>query len=663
MKAIYLLITFVFFSLSLGAQIGDDRFELLAEKMEQFSKQQTNLNKKIDISALGTIPEIIAAIAQQTKINITVDPQIQDKIVSNFSKVKVQDLLLYLCKQYDLDLSFSGSIISVFRYKAPVLKPKEKEKAKFNPFNSRISIDLQNDTLETAAREMAKASGQNIIVSKNAKNQIVSAFVDKTSLEDALNMMARSNDLKISKTPEGAFYISMKEEEDIDLEDPNARKGNSRLKKMGAGIDYQAIKNLSIVIYQDSSITEDWLIDVEAANVPFLDVIKGVSIELGRDYFLFEDNGGRPLKTGKQSKYNNNQNNNNQNGGISLKLEGATYEEFLDYILKGTELTYKIDEGIYLIGDRNREGLRDSKVIQLQNRSANEIEKIIPPELQEGVEVSPFLELNAVVVSGSAPAVAEIEEFLKSIDKLVPVVNIELIIMDVQRNLLNESGLEMGVGENPAQDQATLTPGLDFSFGANTINRLLNTLAGQGIVNLGQVVPNFYVSLRAVEDAGVIKTRSRPQLSTLNSHEASFTVGETRYYQETTTTVQGNQAPVTQQAINFKSVQANFTITMTPFVSGDEQITMDVVVTQSDFAGEVQLGAPPAQFSRTFDSEVRVRNGEMIVLGGLDTKRREQSSRGAPFLARIPILKLLGNRKKTKSDTELLVFIKPTIVY
>ncbi|EJF51810.1 type II secretory pathway, component PulD [Saprospira grandis DSM 2844] len=664
MKTKYLLLLLLMLvgHIVVQAQLDEDRFELLEEQLDRFSKQETNLNKKIDISALGTVSEIIMAVAQQTKLNITIDPQLKQAVDSNFSKVKIKDLLLYLCRQYDLDLAFSGSIITVFPHKKELPVPKEKELAKYNAFSNKLSLDAKAEPLDKLLRSITRSTGQNVVASKKAQQLAVSVFVEKAEVEDALGLLARANELQLSKTDEGAFYLALKEEE-VDPILAKNKNAKNRL-SMGAGVDYQAIQNLSMLVTTDSFSQEQYL-DIEAIDIPLLDLIQAVSIELGQNYFLFEE-GGANRGRGQQRGRNNNsrqQNGTASNPAISMKLSQATYSEFLDYILTGTSFTYKLSEGIYLIGDREQEGLRTAKVVQLQNRSAQEIEKVIPSDLQERVDIQPFLELNAVLLSGAAPEVAEIEAFLQSIDKLVPVVNIELIILDVQRSLINESNLEMGLGESPASDQATLTPGVSFSFGAETINRLLNTLAGRGIVNLGRVVPNFYVSMGAVEDAGLIKTKSRPQLSTLNSHEATFTVGETRYYQETRTTVQGVQGTVTQQDINFKSVQANFTIGIRPQVSGDEQITVDITVSQSDFTGETQIGAPPAQYSRTFESALRVRNGEMIVLGGLSTKRKEESAKGAPFLARIPLLNLLGSRKKTKSDSELLIFIKPTIVY
>ena len=53
----------------------------------------------------------------------------------------------------------------------------------------------------------------------------------------------------------------------------------------------------------------------------------------------------------------------------------------------------------------------------------------------------------------------------------------------------------------------------------------------------------------------------------------------------------------------------------------------------------------------------------MVALGGLESDRRERSGRGLPFMNRIPILNLFGRRKNNKSNSELLIFIRPLIIY
>lgn len=654
-KYYWLWLILLLWTTSIQAQLGD-RFEVLQEELEQFSKDEKNLGKKIDISALGSVSEIVSAIAQQTKINITIDPSIKEPLVSNFSKVSVEDLLLYLCRQFELDLSFSGSIVTISRYQAPKSQPTIKEiGVSFNPYNSYLSMDLNEDTLAGVARKIAQQSGQNVIVSKKAQNLKVSAYVDKASVKDGLNLLATANDLSITKTKEGAFFIRTKEEipeeEELNLD---------KRKKLGKGINYEAIEGLEIKTRLDSS-SGELLVSVEALKVPFIQIVKGVSIEMERDYFLFKDGGSSVVSTGTRP---NRGNNNTGQNAMSLKIENATYDEFLNYILQGTDLTYKIDNGIYLIGDRSMEGLRETKVIQLQYRSAFELEKVIPKDIAEKVDIHPFLELNSIILSGSAPNISEVEDFIKGIDKLVPVVNIELIILDVNRNVLMETGIDMGVGSAPVtNEQLGLSPGLNFTLGANSINKLLNSLAGTSVINLGNVVPNFYLSLKAVEEAGIAKTRSKPQLATLNSHEASFNIGEKRYYRIVQNTVTPGVNPIINESVKYEPLEANFNIKITPYISGDEQITLDIHVEQSDFLGEAQPDAPPASVSRKFESKIRVKNNDMIVLGGLETKRKDKSARGLPFMARVPILNWFGNRKNSKSKSELLIFVKPTIVY
>lgn len=371
----------------------------MTEELETFSEDQKNLNRKIDISALGSVQEIITSIAQQTKINITIDPAIQQNIVSNFTKVKVKELLLYLCRQYDLDLKFTGSIISVVPYQTPVKPPTLKELGVYyNKYNSTISLDLKNDTLSNVARKIAQQSGNNIIISPKAQNQKVNGFVDKQPIKNALKFLAKSNGLYLTETAEGAFFL--RTDAEVPLEELDAIKQKKNL-IIGGGVNYEAIENLALTVKLDS-INDEYRMDIQAINVPFVQIIKGVSIEMGKDYFLFEAQGTGATRGATNNPAQNNRSNRQRNGnkgatagGISLKLEDVTYEEFLNYILRGTSLTYKIDNDIYLIGDREMEGLRQTKTIQLQYRSAKEIEKLIPKELQDNVAMYPFLELNA----------------------------------------------------------------------------------------------------------------------------------------------------------------------------------------------------------------------------------------------------------------------------
>src|SRR6185436_14496622 len=122
---------------------------------------------------------------------------------------------------------------------------------------------------------------------------------------------------------------------------------------------------------------------------------------------------------------------------------------------------------------------------------------------------------------------------------------------------------------------------------SSSINNLINGINGLGIVNLGKVTPNFYLKLKALEQQGVLKLKSTPKLATLNGHEAKLSIGRTEYYLEIQSSVVGIQTPFPVQSQQYKSVSADLSLTINPIVSGDEQITLDIMVKQSNFTERI----------------------------------------------------------------------------
>jgi type IV pilus assembly protein PilQ len=142
-------------------------------------------------------------------------------------------------------------------------------------------------------------------------------------------------------------------------------------------------------------------------------------------------------------------------------------------------------------------------------------------------------------------------------------------------------------------------------------------------------------------------------------------VGNTEYYLEETSQIFANQTTTQEKIRQFKPVNADFKLTILPIVSGDDQITLDISVEQSDFTGtKLAPDAPPDQVNRSFQSLIRIRNEEMILLGGLEDKTYEDSSSGVPWLSRIPVLKwFFSSKKRAKSEDKLNIFIKPKVLF
>ena len=110
--------------------------------------------------------------------------------------------------------------------------------------------------------------------------------------------------------------------------------------------------------------------------------------------------------------------------GCTATVAGMEFDgKALRFILQDTKYTFSVDKGVYLIGDRMDEGLRQQRLVQLHNRSAvDSLVAVIPMELRQGVEIKEFKELNGVLLTGSGPQVDEIERFLRQIDKVVPMI-------------------------------------------------------------------------------------------------------------------------------------------------------------------------------------------------------------------------------------------------
>ena len=172
------------------------------------------------------------------------------------------------------------------------------------------------------------------------------------------------------------------------------------------------------------------------------------------------------------------------------------------------------------------------------------------------------------------------------------------------------------------------------------------------------------MKIKALEEDGIINIRSTPKLSTINGHEAVLTSGETKYYKEERNNYIGTQNPSLSSSYTWQSVNADLTIKIKPFVSGNDQITLDITVQQSEFTPREYEDSPPGSVTRNFESSIRVKNGEMVLLGGLEKNQKSQTSKGFPILSRIPVIKwLFSSVEDVDDESKLNVFIQPTILY
>ncbi|MDO3645233.1 type II secretion system protein GspD [Mucilaginibacter sp. L3T2-6] len=627
----------IFLSCSVFAQ--QDRMQQLEKKLNDLSATIPGLGQKVQLMITGvSIQEYLGALARSNGLSISLDPKVNFQIFDNFNNVTAANILVLLAKKYNLDITNVGQIIYITNYQDPAqfVKPPIKDIAiKYDKASNTLSMSLQNDSLNAVARKIIEVSGKNVIVPNSLQGKRVTAVMADAVFETALDKLAYLNEIKVIKTNDN-FYLFQPLEESEELY-VNGDK-NTAVRRAYRPSPPRPGGNTGLFT---KMINGQKLISADAVNAPIADMVSQASAELNKNYSVYSE-----IK-----------------GNITIHVNDVTYDQLLTLLFKGTDNTFRLENGIYLIGDRRLEGLRTFKAIHLQNRSIDTIVSMIPADWKKNIEIKEFREQNTLLLSGSAGQINEVENFVNQLDVIVPVVLIEVTIIDFHKTRTVATGISAGISDS-AKTGGTVLPGVNFTASASSVNSFLNSLGKLTSVNLGHVVPNFYVTLSALESNNNADIRSVPKLTALNGHSASLSIGSKRYYKNTTQ----NLIPFTTSSQSiftnvYQEVNADLSVSIRPVVSGDEQVTLGIKVNISDFTSIPTDGSPPPQSISKFETSLRVHSEDTIVLGGIERTENDEVTSGTPILSRIPILKwIFSNRTKTASKVISVLFIKSTIL-
>ncbi len=616
------------------------RVQAIQKKLDSLSKTVPGLNQKVQLQVSGvTVQQYLLGIANANSVSISIDPQLNFTVSDDLKNVTAENILVFLAQKYNLDITVVGTIIYVTPYHEPVqiVKTPVKEiNAKYNPSDNTLSLTLDNDSLANVAKKITQVSGKNIIVPNTLQGKRVSAFIASAPFETAMDKLAYANEIKMIKTNDN-FYLfqPLGDNEELYIngeKSTSVRKVFRPTNQGGAGGSTGVYSRM---------VAGQKLISADATNAPIINLVKQASQELGKSYSIYSD-----IK-----------------GTIDVHVNDVPYEDFLTLLFKGTDYTFQQENNIYLIGDRKIEGLRAFKAIHLQNRSIDTVVQMIPAAWKIGIEIREFKEQNTLLLSGSSAQIREVEKFVKELDRLVPVVLLEVTLIDFRKTRSISTGISAGTSDS-VKTGGTLLPGANFTFSAKSVNSFLNSLGSATALNLGHVVPNFYVSLHALESNSNVDVRSVPKLTALNGHPAKLSIGSKLYYKNTTQNLYPTSTTAASVFTNvFTPVEANLAIEFKPVVSGNDELTLGINVNISDFTSIPADGSPPPQSISKFETSLRVHNEDTIVLGGIERTESNDSSSGVPLLSRIPILKwIFSSKTKSTSKVVTVLFIKSTIL-
>jgi type II secretory pathway component GspD/PulD (secretin) len=259
-----------------------------------------------------------------------------------------------------------------------------------------------------------------------------------------------------------------------------------------------------------------------------------------------------------------------------------------------------------------------------------------------GLHVAMVKSLNSLLLRGPLPVVNDARRFLETIDRTIPNVMIELLVVEYFHGDEFHWGFDILQGTKSQFSDVTVAPGLGrlagtYSLVANLPKSFKFNITALVLDRSAKVVTNPHLSVRN-SDRGMIRLDETQNLIVTNPTDLS---GTTRTLQ-----------PITSSVV----------LEITPLILDDQRIQMAVRGEVGVFIpSETPDGVPGIETNKV-ESSVTVGNAETLILGGLIKEEDITIDSGVPYLRRIPLLGyLFKEREKRRFYTETVIYITPRI--
>jgi len=415
----------------------------------------------------------------------------------------------------------------------------------------------------------------------------------------------------------------------------------------------------------------------------------------------------------------------NVSGLVSVNLENVDWFTALEAVLRSYNYSYEwIGENIILVDTLEKISEREAqekerqevevprtKVFSLRYIDANDAKKAIEPLLsvvgrasvleitgqagwEFGTDVTKrtrqkegkISRTKILIVSDISKKIEEVESLLAKIDKRPKQILIKTKIMEVNKDVLEDFGFDWGTGTTGASggsyiglDQDNDKEGLVQMLGDQVTPSIFNPLEGTSLTtaNAGLMLAirnlagtEFEAVLHALEEDGRTNTLSAPVILTLNNQEASILVGQKYPIIKTETSAETSQ--ITGGSLDYYQ-DIGIQLNVVPQISGENEDFINMIihpavttrladVSVTDQAGTTLVSYPWLS-SREAETQVMIKDGETIAIGGLIKDVVSKEEIGVPILSKIPVIGWFF--KRYTEDTEkidLLIFITAKII-
>lgn len=242
-----------------------------------------------------------------------------------------------------------------------------------------------------------------------------------------------------------------------------------------------------------------------------------------------------------------------------------------------------------------------------------------------------------------------IKSLVEQIDVRPLQVLIEVLIAEVRRDRSVGVGVDATIGETAVRGTDITVAG---AIGAQGLGDFVLRVMG-----IGGVEAEAILSLSAQK--GEVHILSRPVVLATNNQLAEIIVGSQRPFVQVQRAFQ-TDATSRDQIVQYKDVGTKLTVT--PSISEDGSVHLEVTQEVSNATSETAFDAPVIS-TRSVQTQLLVRDGQTVVLGGLTDRQQDRNRSGVPVLSAIPLIGgLFGSSTRRTTETELFVFLTPRVI-
>lgn len=350
----------------------------------------------------------------------------------------------------------------------------------------------------------------------------------------------------------------------------------------------------------------------------------------------------------------------------TIKLKNVDWQKALKVVLNSANLQAEIEDNILFVSKSiEPEVLAQRELLEQKEQELNQPLTLLtipikhgdPNNLVETIQQQGLLSergkaivdkrTNSVLITDMSKQFADIKKLVKALDQPIPQVHISAHIVTMSDESMEELGIKWGYLGKSSQFFNQLDVDLGVVNPSSSVGFNLAKLSGS-LLNL---------ELSALESENQLEIIASPNLLTANQNMASIKQGTEIPYEVSTG---GNGST----SIEFK--QAVLGLEVTPKIVADKQMILDLYITQNTTGRSIKRrdgGEALAIETQEIKTQVKVKDGETVVLGGIFQQVNSNGKKKVPGLAQVPII---GNafkyNAKKNQKRELVIFITPQLV-